>query len=144
MEEDVSEWVDLAAGSGVRIYPAIEEAFMAGHTSGFRRWYLKPPIIFFGTTASYDYDNREALDDIGDLRRLEHKSVIFVVTRSADSFPNCLQNDRQIPTPLTAEHVTLTMDVPDDLRRVVDRLHSVSLWFHLDNLTVEDEVAVEL
>jgi hypothetical protein len=170
MEEDVSEWVDLTAGSGVRMYPAIEEAYMAGHTSGFRRWYLKPPIMtpltnemirglayrhlqrgadglyafnFFGTTASYDYDNREALDDIGDVCRLEHKSKIFALTRSADSFPNCLQNDRQIPAPLTAEPVILTMDVPDDLRRVVDRLHSASLWFHLDNLTVEDEVAVE-
>jgi hypothetical protein len=171
MEEDVAEWVELAHGSGVRVHPAIEEAYMAGHTSGFRRWYFKAPVMtplpnemirglaarhlrrgvdglyvfnFFGTAGTYDYDNREALDDIGDVRRLEHKSKIFALTRSGDSFPNCLPTERLIPAPVTKEPLTFTMEVPDDLHSARDRLHSVSLWLHLNDLTVEDEVVAEV
>ncbi len=170
MEEDVSEWVELARDSGVQIYPSIEEAYRAGHTSGFRRWYFNAPIMtpltvemirgiaarhlrrgadgiytfnFFGTAPTYDYDNREAVDDLGDRLRLEHKSKLFVVTRSHESFPNCLQNERQIPAPVLAQPATFTIDMPDDLHSARGRLHSVSLWLHLENLTVYDEVAVE-
>jgi len=171
MEEDVGEWVEGTQGTGVQIYPAIEEGYRAGHTSGFCRWFVKPPVMmplsiemirglaarhlkkgtdgiyvfnFFGTAPTYDYDNREAIDDIGDQRRLEHKDKLFVVTRSHDSFPNCLQTQRQIPAPVTAAPVTLTIDVPDDLRAAQGRLHSVSLWLHLDYLTAYDKVVVEL
>jgi hypothetical protein len=171
MEEDVREWVELAHGTGVQIYASIEEAYRAGHTSGFRRWFFNPPVMtplsnemicglaarhwqrgvdgiyvfnFFGTAPTYDYDNREALDDIGDPRRLEHKDKLYVVTRSHDSFPNCLQTQRQIPTPVSAEPVILTIDVPDDLQVAQDRLRTVSLWLHLDNLTVDDQLAVTL
>jgi len=171
MEEDVGEWVDLARGSGIQIYPSIDEGYRAGHTSGFRRWYVKPPVMtplsnemirglaarhlergsdgvyvfnFFGTAPTYDYDNREALDDIGDPYRLEHRDKIFAVTRSHDSFPNCLQTQRQIPVKVQAEPVLLTIDIPNDLVKARDRLRAVNLWLHLDNLTVEDEVAVEL
>ena len=171
MEEDVAEWVALAAGTGVQIYPSLEEAYRAGHTSGFRRWFLQPPIMtelndsmirglaarhlsrgvdglyvfnFFGTAPTYDYDNREAIDDIGDPRRLEFKDKHYAITRSHDSFPNCLQTARQIPVDLGAEPTVLRLEVPDDLARHRDRLRAVVLWVHLDNLTIADEVAVEL
>jgi hypothetical protein len=171
MEEDVAEWVALAAGTGVQIYPSLEEAYRAGHTSGFRRWFLQPPIMtelndsmirglaarhlsrgvdglyvfnFFGTAPTYDYDNREAIDDIGDPRRLEFKDKHYAITRSHDSFPNCLQTARQIPVDLGAEPTVLWLEVPDDLASHRDRLRAVVLWLHLDNLTIADEVAVEL
>ena len=66
------------------------------------------------------------------------------MTRSHDSFPNCLQTQRQIPVKVQAEPVLLTIDIPNDLVKARDRLRAVNLWLHLDNLTVEDQVAVEL
>lgn len=172
MEEDVSEWVDLAQGSTVQIYPAIEEGYVAGHTSGFRRWYFNPPVMtpltnemirglaarhlkrgvdglyvfnFFGTAITYDYDNREAVDDIGDPLRLKHKNKLFVLTRSHEAnetFQNCLQQNHQIPVALTSDPITLEFDVPDNLALARGRLCSVDLWLHLDQLTIDDRVEV--
>ena len=169
MEEDVSEWVELSKNSGVQVYPAIEEGYMAGHTGEFRRWYLNPPIMtplsnemvrglatrhlqrgsdgiyvfnFFGTCVTYDYDNRNVVDDIADLSRLEHKDKTFALTRSNDSFPNCLITERLIPTPVTEEKIQFKIHVTDNLTSVQGRLRSVDLCLHLDNLTVYDVLEV--
>ena len=171
MEEDVSEWVALAEGTPVQIYPSIEEGYVAGHTSGFRRWYVNPPLMtpltnemirgiaarhlqkgvdgiyvfnFFGTAPTYDYDNREAVDDIGDRVRLQHKDKTYALTRSYDSFPNCLQNQRQIPVAVGAEEITFVLEIADDLAPVRQRLRQVELWLHFDNLTVYDIPALTL
>ena len=41
LEEDITEWVEMARGTAVRINPAIEEAHRAGHTGGVNR--CSPP-----------------------------------------------------------------------------------------------------
>ena len=170
-EEDVAEWVSLAEDAPVRIQPALEEAYLAGHTGSIRRWYLKPPMMaplsnemlralaarhlakgadglyvfnFFGTATTYDYDNREALDDMGDLRRLQHKDKCYVVTRSEDSFPNCLETERQIPCSVSAGPRSITVDVVDDLPAAAHRLRDAHLWIHFDDLSIEDQVEVTL
>jgi len=45
LEEDISEWVTLAEGTPVRINPAIEEAYSAGHTGGVNRCFYSPPVM---------------------------------------------------------------------------------------------------
>ena len=169
LEEDSNEWVALAQDTPVHIYPAIEEGYQAGHTSGFRRWYFDSPIMtpmtnemirglaarhlqrgvqglyvfnFFGVGVTYDYDNREAVDDIGNPIRLQHKDKTYALTRSGDSFPNCLRTEFQIPAPVTAETKTFTIDVVDDLAPVLGRLRAVELLLHLNYLTIADSVAV--
>ncbi len=174
MEEDVTEWVELGKGSGVQIYPTIEEGYIAGHTSGFRRWYFNAPIMtpltnemirgiaarhhkrgvdgiyvfnFFGTAITYDYDNREAVDDIADPIRLQHKNKLFCLTRSHEAnetFQNCLLSEHQIPVELTTAPVELQIDVPDDLRASRSRLMTIKLWLHLDQLTIDDRIEVTL
>ena len=169
MEEDVSAWVELGRATQVQVYPAIEEGYVAGHTSGFRRWYFNAPVMtplsnemiralaarhlwrgadgiyvfnFFGTAPTYDYDNRDVLDDIAEPLRLQYKNKLYVVARSHDSFPNCLETERQIPKAVTAQPLSCTMDIPDDMARAAERLLAIRLWVHLDNLTIEDELAV--
>lgn len=174
MEEDVTEWVELAMGSSAHIYPAIEEGYNAGYTGGFRRWYFSPPVMtpltnemlrgiaarhhksgvdgiylfnFFGTAVTYDYDNREAVDDMANPVRLQHKNKLFCLTRSneaRETFQNCLNSEHQIPVELSDSPVTLTIDVPDDLASARPRLKAVQLWLHIDNLTTDDQVEVQL
>ena len=170
-EEDITEWVDLVGDTDVLLYPAIEEGYLAGHSGSFQRWYLKPPIMapltvemiraiagrhlskgadglyvfnFFGTAPTYDYDNREALDDIAGELRLAHKDKTYVVMRSNESFPNCLETRRQIPATLTAEPLEIWIEVADDLTAVRSRLEAVRLRVHVENLTVYDELEVTL
>ena len=171
LEEDASEWVTLAEGTPVQVYPAIEEGYLAGHTSGFRRWYLNPPIMtpvtnemtrglaarhwqrgvdgiylfnYFGTAITYDYDNRDVVDDIASSGRLEHKDKTFALTQSDDSFPNCLKTARTIPAAVGEEPLEFSIRVTDDLEPARARLGSVDLWLHLDDLTVYDVLEVTL
>ena len=171
MEEDVSEWVALVQDSPVQVYPAIEEGYLAGHTGSFRRWYLKPPIMspmtnemtrglaarhlrrgaegiyvfnYFGTSITYDYDNRDVVDDIASLKRLEHKDKTFALTRSDVSFPNCLKTDRTVPVAVTGQPLAFSIHVTDDLEPKRARLRSVDLWLHLDDLTVYDVLEITL
>jgi len=44
-EHDAGEWVRLGADSPVRIMPAIEEGYLAGHSDGFNRWFYNPPVM---------------------------------------------------------------------------------------------------
>lgn len=172
-EENVAEWVRLAEGTPVQIQPCIDEAYLAGHTGELRRWYLKPPMMtplsvemtraiaarhlskgvdglylfnYFGTAMTYDYDNLEVVDDIGDPQRLKHKDKCYMVTRSGeqdnDSFPNCLKARHQIPCPVSADLRTISMEVADDLSAAPGRTRNVQLWLHLDNISIEDQVEV--
>jgi hypothetical protein len=170
-EEDVGEWVDLANGSGVQVYPALEEGHQAGHTRGFNRWFYKPPVMtpmsnemlrglaarhwskgcdgiyvfnFFGVTATYDYDNREAVDDIGSELRLRHKDKTYVVARSGDSFPNCLETVRQLPAVLGSAPLRLAIEVADDAPAAKDRLSACRLQIHPLNMTIYDQIEVSL
>ena len=170
-EADVGEWADLVGGTGVQLYPAVEEGYSAGHTGDFRRWYFKPPVMtplsndmlralaarhwsrgcdgiyafnFFGTTWTYNYDNRGAVDDIGDPVRLRHKDKTYLVMRSGESFPNCLESERQLPVVLGSAPRTLTIDVADDTRTSADRLTACRLRLHVENVTNYDEVEVAL
>lgn len=45
LEEDISEWVELARGTGVQIVPTIEAGYRAGHTGGVTRNHYHPPAI---------------------------------------------------------------------------------------------------
>ena len=170
-EEDITEWVELVRDSQTLLNPAIEEGYEAGHTGDFQRWYFQAPIMtpmsvemiralaakhlargadglflfnFFGTSWTYNYDNREAVDDVADPVRLKHKDKTYVVMRSHDSFPNCLQTEHQIPAPVTADPLTIEIDVADDLAPAGDRMESVRLRVHYENLTVYDEVEVSI
>jgi len=181
LEEDISEWVELASDTPVLINPAIEEAYIAGHTGGIRRCFYSPPVYlplsvemihaiaarhwengvdglyvfnWFGTAPTYDYDNRSAVDNIGDPVRLRYKNKRYVVMRTDGSFPNCFPHPRQIPTQVGADPVTVHISVADDLAEAGDRvkavrlrvhlIKAVRLRVHLTNLTIEDEVEVKL
>ena len=171
LEEDVSEWAELTCGTPVRINPAIEEGYSAGHTEGVTRCFYGPPVVlpltvemahavaarhwangadglyvfnWFGTAPTYDYDNRPALDNIGDPLRLKHKNKRYVVMRTDGSFPNCLPHPRQIPAPVTDDPLTITINVADDLRQAASRVRSVRLSVHLSNLTVADTLEARL
>lgn len=170
VEEDVSEWVELTASTDVQVYPAIEEGYLAGDADD-KRWFIRTPIMtrmtnemtraiaarhlakgvpglyvfnYFGTAPTYNYDNRDALDDIGSLLRLECKDKTYVVMRSHDSFPNCLRTERQIPAVLGSRPLPITIEVADDARGKADRLSGCRLRVHLQNMTVYDQVEVRL
>ena len=67
-----------------------------------------------------------------------------MVTRSNESFPNCLETKRQIPCPVSSDSKTITIDVADDLPGAAQRLRNVRLWLHLDNVSIEDLLEVSL
>lgn len=170
MEEDVSEWVELTEASDVQLYPAIEEGYLSGDSDD-KRWFIEKPLMtrmtnemtraiaarhlskgatglylfnYFGTAPTYNYDNRDVMDDVGNPLRLEFKDKTYVVMRSEDSFPNCLETDRQIPAVLESKPIAITIEVADDVRGKVDRVSECCLRIHLQNMTVYDQVGVEL
>ena len=154
LEEDVTEWVELARGTGVQIVPTIEAGYRAGHTGGVTRNHYHPPAIlpldldminFFGSAAFYGLDTRPALDDIGNPLRLKHKNKKYVVARSEpgfvlrdrdQTFPNCLRTERQLPVELTPDGVEITIDVADDLAEAGQRVAGVEI-----TIDVADDLA---
>lgn len=171
LEENVSEWAALTRDTPVRVHPALEEGYRAGHTGGVWRVFYDPPIMlpltldmiralaarhwrygadglyvfnWFGTGAALNYDNRPALDDIADPLRLQHKNKRYAVTRTDHSFPNCLPHPRQIPVRIGRDRVEIVLDVADDLKTAGSRVKAVRLHLHLTNLTVVDRPEVRL
>ena len=171
LEEDISEWAALARNTPVRINPAIEEAYRAGHTAGVTRSSYNPPVLlpltheminaiaachwrngadglyvfnWFSTAPTYEYDNRAALDDIGAPLRLKYKNKCYVVMRTDGSFPNCLPHPRQIPVLVGAERSAIKIVVADDLAETGARVRSACLYVHFTNLTVADKVEIKL
>jgi hypothetical protein len=172
-EEDVGEWVELAAGTPVRIHPAIEEAYLTGATQGrdvaaheIRESIMRPLTVemiraiaarhwaagadglylfnFPGTPETYGYDNRPALPDIGSSLRLEYKDKCYVVMRRNDAFPNCFSLERSIPAALGEEPVRVSIQVADDLQAAGNRVASVQLRLLIEELTHLDEVIVTM
>ena len=172
-EEDVSEWVELADGSPVRIHPAIEEAYLTGATQGreiaefqihqdlmqpltvemirglaARHWAAGADGLYLfnypNTVDTYGYDNRPAIHDIGSPLRLEHKDKRYAVMRREDGFPNCFPQERQIPAELGDEELVVSLNVADDLAAAGARVARVQLRLLLVELTHLDEVEVTL
>ena len=168
-EEDVSEWVEFASGSPVRINPAIEEAYLTGATQGreiaayqihtdpmqpltvemirglaARHWAAGADGLYLfnypNTVETYGYDNRPALHDIGSPLRLEYKDKRYAVMRRDGGFPQ----ERQIPAELGDEELTVSLNVADDLAAAGARVAKVQLRLLLAELTHLDEVAVTL
>ena len=151
LEEDITEWVELARGTGVQIVPTIEAGYRAGHTGGVTRSHYNPPAIlpldldminavaarhwrngadgmylfnFFASAAVYGLDTRPALDDIGNPLRLRYKNKKYVVARSAPGFV-LRDRDQTFPNCLrTARQipVELTADNVDIAIDVADDL----------------------
>lgn len=171
LEEDIREWTDLAKDTPVLINPAIEEAYRVGHTGGVNRCFYRPPVMlpvtvdmirgiaathfrngadglylfnWFGTAPSYDYDNRTALDDIGNPLRLRYKDKRYVVMRADEGFPNCFSDRGQLPVKVDRQGVTVTIDVADDLKEAGTRIKSACLSMNINNLTVTDKLEVSL
>ena len=170
-EHDTAEWVRLGAASPVWGAAAIEEAYLAGHSDGFNRWFYNPPVMtplsvemiralaarhhdrgvdglyafnWFATTLTFDYDNVSALDDIADPERLRQLDKRYMLMRSYAPFPNCLEVDRQIPVEIAEEPVMLRFDVVDDLTAAPELVRQVQLCLHVDSLTIADELEVRL
>ncbi len=171
LEEDLREWAALTRNTPVRLHPAIEEGYRAGHTGGVRTLSYHPPVMlpltydmiralaarhwsdgadglylfnWFGTIVAYDYDPRRVLDDIGDSRRLQYKNKRYVLMRTDESFTNCMPSPRQIPARLTAQPLALRMRVADDVVAAGARVEALTLHTHLANLTIVDKVEVRL
>ncbi len=169
LEEDISEWTELARKAPVRIYPAFEEAYLAGHTDGVVRCFYNPPSLipltldmingiaarhwrngadglyvfnWFGVAPTYNFDNRTALDEIGNPLRLRFKNKRYVVMRTDASFPNCLPHPRPIPATIGVEQKTIHIDVADNLPAAGDRVKDVCLFINLANLTIPDRLEV--
>ena len=171
--EDISEWIDLAAGTSVRIHPAIEEAYLTGATQGrdvadheIRESIMRPLTVemiraiaarhwrngadglylfnYPGTPDTYGYDNRPALHDIGSPLRLEYKDKCYVVMRRNGAFPNCLPKDQQIPAELGEEPVRVSLQVADDFQAAGARVARIQLRLLVEELTNLDELAVTM
>ncbi len=97
-----------------------------------------------GTAPFFNYDNREALDNIGNPLRLKHKNKRYVVMRRNDSFPNCLPTHRQIPVEVGFEPVKVNIDIADDLSGETSRVRRSRLYVVFHELTVADKVEVRL
>ena len=171
LDEDVSEWVDLTQKSAVRINPAIEEAYLAGHTGGVARCFYSPPVMlplsleminalaarywkngadgfylfnWMSTAGAFNFDNRAALDDIGNPLRLKYKNKRYVVTRRDDNWPNCLPAEkRPIPEKLGKKPLLVNIEVADDLAEAGTRMKNVFLHLNLANLSVQDRIEVQ-
>ena len=172
-EEDVREWVELAAGRPVRIHPAIEEAYATGATQGrdvaahqIADSIMRPLTVemiraiaarhlaggadglylfnYPGTAETYGYDNRPVLHDIGSSLRLEHKDKCYVGMRRDEAFPNCFPQERSIPAALGAEPVRVTIRVADDLPAAGARVAGIQLRLLVEDLTHLDEMVVTM
>ena len=174
MEHDVREWVTLGEKSRVSIIACLEEGYQAGHTEGHNRWFYNPPLMtglpekmvrglaarhhdrgvdglyvfnWFGTALTYGPEHdlaRTVMDDVTDPERLRYKDKTFALMRSLESFPNCSRNKWQIPVAITQEAIDLSFDIVDDVLAAGDRMRSCRLLFHIDNLSVVDQLEVRL
>jgi len=172
-EEDVSEWVQLAGSSPVRIQPAIEEAYLTGASQGrdipdfqihSALMQALPPEMIRGlaarhlaagadglyvfnwvnTMTTYGRDHQAVLNDIGSSLSLEHKDKCYAVMRRSGDFPNCFPQERQIPATLGNEELQIRISVVDDLDGAGARTARVQLRILLEELTHLDEVEITL
>ena len=174
LEEDISEWAELTADSPVRINAAIEEGYSAGYCNGFPGipyYQIKRPVMlpltvpminaiasrhwrngadglyvfnWRNTVSTYNYDDREAIDNIGNPLRLKYKTKRYAVMRRNNSFPNCLPVNRQIPAVVGSVPVKVKIDVTDDLSGDASRVRRTRLYIVFFELTVADRVEVKL
>jgi len=172
-EEDVSEWVELAGASPVRIHAAIEEAYLTGASLGrdipefqirstlmqaltpemiramaARHWAAGANGLYVfnwsSTMTTYGRNHFDLLHDIGSSLSLEHKDKCYTVMRRNGDFPNCFPQKRQVPAALTDEELQIGINVVDDLDAAGERTARVQLRILLEELTHLDEVEVTL
>lgn len=172
-EEDMREWVKLAAGTPVLIHPAIEEGFLTGMRTGYGIPYFQVKsdpmqamtvemiralaarhhaagvdglylFNFPGTWGTYRYDNSPALDDIASPLRLRFKDKRYAVMRRNGSFPNCFPQERRIPAELGPEPTEVRIEVADDLAAAGARVRAVRLKLLLVEPCHEDRLEVRL
>lgn len=168
-QHDASEWVTLGKRSPVYLHAAIEEGYLAGHTDGHVRWFYQAPLMtpmsiemvralasrhhragvdgiyvfnWFATQPTYGSDLVPALDDIADPERLRFQNKHYLIMRSSELFPNCLDGQRKIPLTITNDPSVLTFDITDDVEGTMDIVRSVRLLLHVANATVDDELEV--
>ena len=171
MEHDAAEWVPLVKNSPVHLLAGIEEGYLAGHNDGHNRWFYNPPLMtpmsiemvrglaarhhragvdgifvfnWFGTLPTYGRDLVPALDDIADPERLRYLDKRYLVMRSSESFPNCLDAERDLPLTITGDPAALTFDIADDVAGAGDLVRSVRLLLHVANATIADELEVRM
>lgn len=151
LEEDITEWVELAEGTGIQIVPTIEAGYRAGHTGGISRAHYSTPAIlpldpeminavaarhwrngadgiylfnFFASSSTYGLDTRPALDTIGNPLRIKYKNKKYVVARSQPGFV-LRDRDQTFPNCLRTERqipVELTNDAVEITIDVADDL----------------------
>ena len=170
-EHDAAEWVPLVRNSPVHLLAALEEGYLAGHNDGHTRWWYDPPLMtplsiemvravaarhhragvdgiyvfnWFGTLPTYNQDLVPALDDIADPERLRYLDKRYLVMRSSQSFPNCLDTERALPLTITGDPAPLTFDIVDDVAGAGDLVRSVRLLLHVANATIADELEVRM
>lgn len=172
-EEDMREWVKLAAGTPVLVHPAIEEGFLTGMRTGYGIPYFQVKsdpmqamtvemiralaarhhaagvdglylFNFPGTWGTYRYDNSPALDDIASPLRLRFKDKRYAVMRRNGSFPNCFPQERRIPAELGPEPTEVRIEVADDLAAAGARVRAVRLKLLLVEPCHEDRLEVRL
>jgi len=129
-DADMTEWVELAADTPVRIYPGIEEAYWAGYATGVDVNFLdageKPTRSLLademisavaanhwasGVDGLYVFNwpgktwegNRLNLDNLGDPRRLEFRDKLYPLTRRDGQPPYCDLARGPLPARLGAE-----------------------------------------
>lgn len=172
-EEDMREWVKLAAGTPVLIHAAMDEGFFTGMREGYDIPYYQVTqdpmqamtvemirglaarhhaagvdgLYLFnggGTWTTYGYDKSKVLDEISSPLRLRFKDKRYVVMRRNNSFPNCFPQERQIPFTIGPEPTEVTIEVADDLSDAGERLLSVHLKLLLVDPCHEDRLEVRL
>ena len=170
-EHDAGEWVVLGGATPVQIVAGLEEGYLAGHNDGFNRWFYEPPLMtplrmdmirglaarhhargvdglylfnWFAAAVTYDSYLLPALDDLAAPERLRFMDKRYLLMRSTEQFPNCLEVSRQIPAQLEDDGspLELTFDVADEVADAADLVHAARLLLNVLNLTVADELEV--
>ena len=170
-EHDVGEWVALGGATPVQVIAGLEEGYIAGHNDGFNRWFYEPPLMtpltmdtirglaarhhargidglyvfnWFAAAVTYDSYLLPALDDVADPERLRFMDKRYLLMRSTEQFPNCLDVARQIPAELDDDGAAmeLTFDVADDVPAAPDLVRSARLLLNVLNLTIADQLEV--
>jgi len=171
-DEDMREWVEAAKGTGVGIYPCIEESYSANHTGGVIRLFYNPPVLMSLTVemiqaiaARYYYqgvdgvyvfnwsnadfyksitnDKEPALKVIGNRESLTFCDKTYILSRRDGLFPNCLPV-HQIPVRIGETPVALRLMIADDLTKHRECLQAVTLRVHYNDMTIQDQIEVKV
>lgn len=172
LSSDLSEWVEFARETPVRINAGMEEAYRAGHRSANEgsvldynaggelsaRLLLEEDRInavaanhwATGVDGLYLFNwqcktwsgDRLNLNELTDSVGLSRRNKLYGMTRRDGQYGYCDVQGAPLPFVLVAEAFQAAIRIVDDLSDVPDRIERCHLWVHLINVSVADTLEV--